>query len=588
MPDAMPLILLCGGFLLVMMIICHAGGSYNLDGIKGKTVGDGQHGTARFATLAEVNETFRPITYKPELWRQGKCLPKAQGLILGSLKKGKRLVALVDDGDIHCLMIGAAGVGKTAFFLYPNLEYACASGMSFLCTDTKGDLARNYGRIAEQYGFEVSVIDLRNPTRSDHNNILHMVNKYMDLWMAEPDRLDYKAKAEKYAKIIAKTIVLSGSDGNFGQNSFFYDSAEALLTSVILLLSEFCPPNTRHVVSVYNLIQSLTGAAPKPGAQTPFQKLIALLPEDHKARWFAGSAINTGDQAMASVLSTAMSRLNAFLDTEMEQILCFDTKIDAERFCLHKSALFVIMPEEDNSKYFMVSLIIQQMYREILAVADEHGGRLPNRVMMYLDEVGTLPKIDSLEMAFSAIRSRGVSIVAIIQSFAQLERNYGREGSQIIEDNCQDTIFGGFSPISDSAEKLSKDMGEKTVMTGSISKGKNDPSRSLQMTSRRLMTPDELRSLPKGQFIVMKTGRHPMRATLPLFLDWGITFEEEYVIPQRPVQPVKFANKEMLEEAILRKYPRSESPLDRSRAQEAAWRTQKREQAAQHERGEHK
>ena len=105
---------------------------------------------------------------------------------------------------------------------------------------------------------------------------------------------------------------------------------------------------------------------------------------------------------MSSVMSTALSRLNAFLDSELEQILCFDTAIDAEQFCKKKSALFIVLPEEDTSKHFMVSLIVQQLYREILAVADEYDGRLPNRVMMYLDEFGTIPRIEGAEMMFSA------------------------------------------------------------------------------------------------------------------------------------------------------------------------------------------
>ena len=81
---------------------------------------------------------------------------------------------------------------------------------------------------------------------------------------------------------------------------------------------------------------------------------------------------------MASVLSTAMASLNAFLDSELEQMLCFSTKIDAEKFCREKSAVFVVLPEEDSSKYFMVSLLVQQMYREILVVADGQGGALKN------------------------------------------------------------------------------------------------------------------------------------------------------------------------------------------------------------------
>lgn len=217
------------------------------------------------------------------------------------------------------------------------------------------------------------------------------------------------------------------------------------------------------------------------------------------------------------MIITALSRLNSFLDSELEQILCFDTEIDAEEFCNQKSAIFLIMPEEDPNKFFMISLIIQQLYREILSVADENGGKLKNRCVFFCDEFGTLPKIESAEMMFSASQSRRLQIVSIIQSFAQLEKNYGKEGSEIIIDNTQLTIFGGFAPNSSSADILSKALGNRTVMTGSVSRSKNDPSQSLQMIERPLMTPDELKSLPKGNFIVMKTGCYPMRVKLKLF-----------------------------------------------------------------------
>lgn len=285
---------------------------YTLNGIKSKTVGDGQHGTARFATKKEIEETYVEVTYEPERWRKGENLPTAQGLVLGSIERAGKLYALVDTGDVHCLMIGAAGVGKTAHFLYPNIEYACACGMSFLTTDTKGDLYRNYAGIAKKYyGYQTAVIDLRNPTRS---------------------------------------------------------------------------------------------------------------------------------------------------------------------------------------------------------------------------------------------------IVPMIQSFAQLNKNYGKEGAEIIIDNCQDTIFGGFAPNSESAEVLSKSLGNKTVMSGSISRGKNDPSQSLQMIQRPLMTPDELKSLPKGNFIVSKTGSHPMRTKLKLFLKWGITFEEPYEIEEKSARKVAYADKQEIEEEIIRRY----------------------------------
>lgn len=155
---------------------------------------------------------------------------------------------------------------------------------------------------------------------------------------------------------------------------------------------------------------------------------------------------------------------------------------------------------------------------------------------------------------FSASRSRRLQIVPIIQSFAQLEKNYGKEGSEIIIDNTQLTIFGGFAPNSSSADILSKALGNRTVMTGSVSRSKNDPSQSLQMIERPLMTPDELKSLPKGNFIVMKTGCYPMRVKLKLFFKWGIDFEEPYEMTEQGNREVKYANKNELIDEIIRKY----------------------------------
>ena len=504
------------------------------------------------------------VPFEPKIWRRDeKSRPTEQGIVVGCESRGNETLALVDSGDVHCMMIGAAGVGKTAFWLYPNIEYACATGMSFMTTDTKGDIMRNYGSIAEKYyGYRISVIDLRNPMHSHGNNLLHLVNKYMDL-CAETNEVQYKAKAEKYAKIISKTIILSGMEGgNFGQNAYFYDAAEGLLTASILLVSEFCKPAERHIVSVFKIIQELL--APGKGRnRNQFQQLMEKLPADHKAKWFAGAALNTAEQSMASVMSTALSRLNAFLDSELETILCNDTEIDAERFCKEKSAIFIIMPEEDSSKYFMVSLLIQQLYREILAVADENGGKLKNRVVFYCDEFGTLPKIESAEMMFSASRSRRVSIVPIIQSFAQLEKNYGKEGAEIIIDNTQLTVFGGFAPNSESAQTLSNALGSKTVLSGSVSQSKSDPSRSLQMIERPLMTPDELKALPKGTFVVTKTGFYPMKVKLKLYFKWGIEFEKEpYVVPLRDSSMVTYASREELTEAIQAKYPPKEKKDD--------------------------
>lgn len=134
---------------------------YSLNNIKSKTVGDGQHGAARWATKAEIRRTYRHIPFTPDKWRkqakegkmptvtchvrkkhslkkESKEQPLPQGIIVGCTEGKRGTTAMIDTGDVHALMIGAAGVGKTAYWLYPCIEYACASGMSFLSTDTKG------------------------------------------------------------------------------------------------------------------------------------------------------------------------------------------------------------------------------------------------------------------------------------------------------------------------------------------------------------------------------------------------------------------------------------------------------------------
>ena len=532
--------------------------SYDLSNIKSRTVGDGQHGTARWATDREMRNAFSYVPFSIKDWRKGECRPDKQGLVLGCVGQKQNMKAVVDGDDIHCLMIGASGVGKTAFFLYPNLEYACASGMSFLALDTKGDLARNYGTIAQKYyGYSVAVIDLRNPTRSDGNNLLTLINRYMDRARADEKDLASRAKAEKYAKILAKTIINPSDDTDHGQNAFFYDAAEGLLTAVFLLMAEFLPPvdgygERRHIPSVFKLIQELLEPSKIPG-KSNFQLLMGMLPSDHKARWFAGAALNAAEQAMASVMSTVLSRLNAFLDSELEHVLCFDSAIDAEKFASEKCAIFLILPEEDTTKNFMAGLMIQNLSRELFSVADENGGKLKNRVVLFCDELGTMPAFDILPL-FSAGRSRRLTLVPIIQSLAQLEKNYGKEGCEIIQDNCQDTIFGGFAPNSQTAEALSKALGNRTVLTGSVSKSK-EPSQSLQMTERPLMSPDELKSIPKGHFVVMKTGMHPMRTRLRLFLEWGISFEEPYSVFRQENPVIRYAGREELAAAIQAKYP---------------------------------
>ena len=167
------LIIVAGSMLALFIIISTVGNYYSLNRIKNKTVGQGQHGTARWATKKEIKRTYKQIDSQPNEWRNNpESRPTEQGIVVGCKNRKKGTTAMVDTGDVHALMIGAAGVGKTAYWLYPCIEYACATGMSFLSTDTKGDIVRNYGTIAEKYyDYKISVINIWTYTKLNPNSL---------------------------------------------------------------------------------------------------------------------------------------------------------------------------------------------------------------------------------------------------------------------------------------------------------------------------------------------------------------------------------------------------------------------------------
>lgn len=565
-------------FLAALFISEAVHGNLN---IKARTVGDGQYGTARWATKQEIQETYDDIPFEPQLWRKGKHLPDEPdgASVLGMLEGRGDVRARIDSSDSHTLILSTTGGRKTTGFLYPNLEFICACGCSFLATDTKGDVFRDYAGIAQKYYHYIPyIIDLRNPTRSHGFNLLHLVNKYTDLFKETGD-ITYKARAERYAKITAKTIVrMEGFDGG-GQNAYFYDAAEGLIASTILLVAEFCGYGERHIVSVFKIVQELLQTKTQPSTQSDkannvkpkneYQRLIELLPAEHKARWLAGAALNTAESSMHSVMSTAMSRLLSFIDSELEQILCFDSDVDAEQFCNGHTAVFIVFPEEDATKHFLVSLFVSQLYNESLVVANQDGkNKLDKRVYFYLDEFGTLPKFDNAEQMFTAGKSRNILLFPMIQSMEQLHKNYGREGGEIIIDCCTNALFGGFTPLSKGAEDVSRALGNQTVMSGSTSRSgsfeRDSSTKSLQMIQKPLMTAEQIRTMPENQWILTKTRTHPLKTVLKRFDEWGIKLDTPFAMPENATRTVRYASREELKAAVLARFPHKErmEPLD--------------------------
>ncbi len=557
------IVFICAGLLLALFLVTKLLGGKSLNRIKARTVGHGQHGSARWATHREIKSYYTMVPYEPQKWRtQAELRPTNPGFVLGSFqhgRRGKKITAWVDAGDSHAMMIASPGGGKTAYFLYPNIEYAMACGISFVTLDTKGDLYRNMATIGEKYyGYHTVVYDFRKPMESDTYNLMSLVNKYMDRYR-NTGSVDDKARAEKQARMVAKSIITGGVDmANMGANSFFYEASESLLTSAIMILSEYGDPGTRHISSAHKMIDAVSVREEK-GKPNLYSKLLSALPPYHKAAMLANSAVNSAEQTTASIVSTAHSRLNELIDSELEQMICFDTKFQVEEFVEHPTGVYIVLPEEDTTKYFIVSLVIQQINAELTAMADRLGGTLPKKVICFYDELGTIPKIEGLDAIFTASRSRNMTIVGILQGISQLNDRYGKDVAETMFNSCHDTIAGAFGPLSQDAEFISKQLGSRTAQTGSVTTdGKTgEQSVSEQMMEVPLMAPNELREMPRGEYVLLKTFCRSARTRMPLFTDWGITLEEKYHVPERPLRDIEYMDVKELIDRLKKKTGRN-------------------------------
>ncbi len=560
-------------FAIILIIYLVAGKGGTLNNIKSKTVGDGQYGTAKWASRDELKNNFKYIPFEPERWRRGENLPTQEGIIIGSEIHGKNITAIVDTSDNHTMFVAASGGGKTTSLGYPNMEYSAACGMSFFTTDTKGNISKEFVPILrDYYHMQTYVIDMRNPANSDGYNLLALTNKYIDRYRNSGNLAD-KGKAESYAKTVGSSVVnLNNSIKDAGSNKFFYIAAEGVVSAITYLVSELCETGQRHIVSVFRICRQILEIDPatigKKGVipQTYLSQLYSLLPENHIAKDLLSAAATAGElKTIASIVSTAVSQMLSFLDSEMEQLLCFDEgSIDIEKFVQGKTAIIFIFDESSNTKNFIANLLVRQTYNELLKASENYkDNRLPHRIQYFLDEFGTYTAIEGVQQFFSAGRSRNIITNPFLQSLSQLDEKYGRDTAKNIRANCQNIMFSFPSPLSDDAETFSKALGTQTVMSGSVSKRygtvNTQNSTTYQMIKKPLMTADQIIRMGKGEWVLMRTGTNPAKMQIPKLEKWKIEIDKEhpFKIASKASRSVDYADRSFLMNAIRKKYSRT-------------------------------
>lgn len=505
---------------------------------------------------------FDIVEYNPKAWRNG-AKPKAPkegetvGWIVGLLKNKKE--AYVSRHDYNLLNIAPPGGGKTNKWCVENMEWQMANGISFVVTDTKG-IYRKIKPIAEKYyGYKVVVYDFRNCIDSDKNNIMSLVNHYTDLY-EETKNIRYKSIAERYALINAHTVI--GLDKtSFGQNTFFYETAEGLLVASQLLVARYAKKEERHMRSVYSLISEANETIDENG-DCALRDILRQLPLEDNTRFFGLIAFSKAAEATSSVLTTLLSKIRVFLDAELEQISSFGSSITGEELANGKCAVFIIIPEEDDTKYFYASLLINQLIGELLIVADQNSSKgdasLPNEVRFNCDEIGSIPRIDRLPQGLSAGRSRKMYFAVLLQSLYQLNQIYGNAADNMT-DCMQLVIFGAMSPLSKTSDALSQALGKQTIESPNRSVNYtqntilNTPSSSgdsVTLASRELMFSDEIKKLNKDEWVVYESPHDPAKMWLPWYETWGISFEGNYDLKSKEVMEVKVATAESIQNTV--------------------------------------
>ena len=515
-----------------------------LDSIKDVRVGHGQHGDARFMTLDEANEAYPLIRPGEE---------KKPGFLVGLEDDSWR----VDSSDNNLLLLAPPGGGKTTAVYIPTIAYNArvnlntgGQGASLLIVDIKGALYQQTAAELQRCGYRTPVLDMRNVYTSYRYNIMADVNEAIDAYKAagSPKRKAmYYGRAERYAKIAADAIVDSSERTTHSEGSeYFTETAKGLIVGLILMVATYAPPDARHIISVFELVAEY--GVQMEDAEQPTRTRLTLLVEqmsNKRIRNYTSGSTGADIRTILNIASSALAKMVKFVDAEFEQLICGQSpELTATEFVRSPTALFLICPDENPTRHFLASLFIRTFTNNLIELAESYpGGRLPRDFLYLIDEFGNFPPIKGVVSLFSAIRSRGGRVMIALQSYAQLQNSYSREVADIIRDTCQMLMFSFVAPSAEgTATTLSKMLGNETVQTGGTSVSRGITTSSYQMVGRPLVSADQLVTMDRGIFILMKGGLPPYQGRLKGYWEY-LKLEQELRVPvpelsYMPVQTV--------------------------------------------------
>ena len=445
-----------------------------------------EHGSAKWGDAAAVNRKYRQ---KPD------CMNKilTQNVRIGFNAQRHRR-------NLNILIIGGSGAGKTRFFVKPNVMQAAGNGAEFsmIMTDPKGELALSTGRmLEEECGYQVRILDLIHPYQS------HCYNPFV-----------YLRDDNDVQRLVTNLFKATTPPGSTTQDPFWDNAAQMLLMALVFYLKYEAPDDEQNFAMVMEMLRA--GEVDEDDSKMPsaldtlFFDLRKTDP-DHIALKYYDAYHSGSGKTLKSIQITLASRLDKFNLDSIASLTITD-ELDLWRIGEEKTALFAIIPDNDTSFNFLVSILYTQLFQQLFEVADKkYGGSLPVPVQFIFDEFANISLPTDFDKILSVMRSRGVSVSIILQNLAQLKALFEKQWESIVG-NCDEFVYLGGNE-KETHKYVSELLGKETIDTNTYGKstGRNgNYSTNYQNTGRELMTPDEVRMLDNRYALLFIRGERPV------------------------------------------------------------------------------
>lgn len=440
-----------------------------------------EHGSAKWGSASAVNKKY---AQQPK--SENKLL--TQNVAIGlNAKKHRR--------NLNTLVIGGSGAGKTRFFCKPNLMQCCRN--SYFVLDPKGEIVRDVGELLSQKGYEVRVLDLISMEKS------HCYNPFV-----------YLQSDNDIQRLVTNLFKATTPKGSQSNDPFWDTSASMLLSALVYYLHYEAPEDEQNFAMVMEMLRAGAIENEEDSRPTPLDYLFADLEmdrPDHIALKYYRSYHAGSAKTLKSIQITLAARLEKFNLESLASLTCTD-ELDLATMGEKKVALFAIIPDNDSSFNFLVSILYTQLFQQLFYSADHiHGGALPVPVHFLMDEFANVSLPDDFDKILSVMRSRGVSVSIILQNLAQLKALFEKQWESIVG-NCDEFLYLGGNEQS-THKYVSELLGKSTIDTNTYGKSSGrsgNYSTNYQISGRELLTPDEVRMLDNQYAILFIRGERPV------------------------------------------------------------------------------